>query len=78
MAVIRLFACSAEVVPVSEEVLKGTDEEFPVEPVRTLDAIHLATIQLLADTLPELNVVSTDECVRENATALGIKVVPTR
>jgi predicted nucleic acid-binding protein len=70
------FESWAEIIPVNEDVLKGTDEEFPVEPVRTLDAIHLATIQLLADTLPELCVVSTDDRVRGNATALGINVVP--
>jgi len=66
----------SEIIPIGEDVLRGTGEEFPVEPVRTLDAIHLATMQLLAETLPELDVVSADERVRENAKALGIKVVP--
>jgi predicted nucleic acid-binding protein len=66
----------AEVVPISDSVLQGADEEFPVEPVRTLDALHLATMQLLAETLPEFDLVSTDELVRENARALGINVLP--
>jgi predicted nucleic acid-binding protein len=66
----------SEVVPISDSVLQGIGEEFPVEPVRTLDAVHLATIQLLAETLPELDLVSTDERVRENAKALGINVFP--
>ena len=66
----------AEVVPISDSVLRGADEEFPVEPVRTLDALHLATMQLLAETLPEFDLVSTDERVRENARALGINVLP--
>ena len=66
----------SEIVPLSDSVLQGIGEEFPVEPVRTLDAVHLATIQLLAETLPELDLVSTDERVRENAKALGINVFP--
>ena len=70
------FESWTEIVPINEEVLNGTYEEFPVEPVRTLDAIHLATIQLLSETLPDLEVVSADTRVRENAQAFGIKVVP--
>ena len=66
----------AEVVAISESVLQGVGAEFPVEPVRTLDAIHLATVQLLAETLPGLELVSTDERVRENARVLGISVLP--
>jgi predicted nucleic acid-binding protein len=70
------FENGAEIVPVNEEVLERTGEEFPVEPVRALDAIHLATLQILAEVLPELDVVSTDQRVRENARALGLNVVP--
>jgi predicted nucleic acid-binding protein len=70
------FESWSEIVPINDEVLQGTGEEFPVEPVRTLDAIHLATMQLLAEALPELEVVSADERVRENAKALGMKVLP--
>ena len=70
------FESWSEVIPIGDDVLRRTAEEFPVEPVRTLDAIHLATMQLLAETLPELDVVSTDDRIRENAEALGIKVAP--
>jgi predicted nucleic acid-binding protein len=66
----------SEVIPIGEGVLRATGEELPIEPVRTLDAIHLATMQLLAETLPNLEVVSTDDRVRENARALGIDVLP--
>jgi predicted nucleic acid-binding protein len=66
----------AEIVPVNDEVLQRTGEEFPVEPVHTLDAIHLATLQILAEVLPDLDLVSADERVRADAEALGFKVVP--
>lgn len=70
------FESWSEIIPISDSVLQRTGEEFPVEPVRTLDAVHLATMQLLAEALPELDLLSTDERVRENAKALGINVLP--
>jgi predicted nucleic acid-binding protein len=70
------FERAAESVPVNEEVLERTGQELPIEPVRTLDAIHLATLQILGEVLPDLDVVSTDDRVRENARALGFEVVP--
>lgn len=49
---------------------------FPVEPVRLLDAVHLATIEKLSAVLTGLTVLSTDERVRQNASALGFDVYP--
>jgi len=57
---------------VSEEVLLRAGRPFPVEPVRTLDAIHLATALELATAFPDLRVLSFDRRVRENSEALGI------
>jgi hypothetical protein len=62
--------------PVGEDVLARCSRGFPVEPVRTLDAIHLATIDRLASVLPDLAVLTTDERVRRNALALGYRVLP--
>jgi predicted nucleic acid-binding protein len=62
------------VVAVTEEVLARSGQPFPVEPVRTLDAIHLATVALAADA-PELaTVITRDARVRANAIALGYAV----
>lgn len=49
---------------------------FPMEPVRTLDAIHLATLEKLGGVIERLVVLSTDGRIRENAKALGFPVVP--
>lgn len=49
---------------------------FPVEPVRTLDAIHLATALLVRERHPDLAILSTDARIRTNAVALGFTVVP--
>lgn len=49
---------------------------FPREPVRTLDALHLATALLFREALGDLTVVSLDDRVRSNAGALGLPVAP--
>ncbi len=71
------FGRSCEIVSLDDEVLRRAGEEFPVEPVRTLDAIHLATLQILEETLSGFEVASCDERVRDNAEALDFRVVPT-
>ncbi len=57
---------------ISESVLARAARPFPVEPVRTLDAIHLATALEFAAVFPDLKVSSYDRRVRDNAEALGI------
>ena len=49
---------------------------FPREPIRSLDAIHLATALVIRDVRPDLSVLSLDQRLRENAVALGFEVVP--
>ena len=49
---------------------------FPGEPIRALDAIHLATALVIRDIYPDLRVLSLDQRVRQNAAALGFEVVP--
>ena len=57
---------------VSDEVLARAGRPFPVEPVRTLDAIHLATALEFASVFPKLTMLSHDRRIQENAEALGI------
>jgi hypothetical protein len=47
---------------------------FPAEPVRTLDAIHLATALEFQDALGTLTMLSLDARIRENAAALGMGI----
>jgi len=74
-----VFTSAAElwtVHPVDEEVLHRCGRAFPFEPVRTLDAIHLATIERIGRGVDLLTVLSTDDRVRRNAEALGFEVRP--
>ena len=63
-------------VPVDEEIWARCGRPFPVEPVRLLDAVHLATVEKISAALPGLVVLSTDDRIRKNATALGFSVQP--
>jgi predicted nucleic acid-binding protein len=57
---------------VSEEILRRAARPFPVEPIRTLDAIHLATALAFTRTFAGLEVLTFDGRVEKNATALGL------
>ncbi|MBI5512041.1 MAG: PIN domain-containing protein [Deltaproteobacteria bacterium] len=60
---------------IDQPVLSRAREPFFVEPVRSLDAIHLATIDLAKAAGLEL-VFSTDPRVAQNADAMGLRVRP--
>jgi predicted nucleic acid-binding protein len=71
---LRTFERRCSVVAVTSEVLNRCMRPFPVEPVRTLDAIHLATVETLGE-LPQLvTLVTRDERVRANGRVLGYAV----
>jgi predicted nucleic acid-binding protein len=67
-------SAQCQVVAVSEDVLARAGQAFPVEPVRTLDAIHLASMELLGVAPHFLSVVTRDARVADNARALGYAV----
>jgi predicted nucleic acid-binding protein len=68
---LQTFAARCDVVGVATSILERAGRPFPVEPVRTLDAIHLATIEFLADPPQLMTVLTRDTRVRDNARALG-------
>jgi predicted nucleic acid-binding protein len=63
-------------IEVDASIRVRAGQPFPVEPVRTLDAIHLATLLELEASIGPLEVLSTDTRVVENARALGFAVRP--
>ena len=64
------------VLEISSDVASRAEQAFPVEPVRTLDAVHLASAPLLRHLVPDLRVVSTDSRIRTNAAQLGFEIFP--
>ena len=47
---------------------------LPVEPIRTLDAVHLETVEQLGDPPALVTMVTRDARVREHALALGYAI----
>jgi predicted nucleic acid-binding protein len=77
--VARVYAAAAshwKIFGVTDEVLARASTVFQNEPVRTLDAIHLATATLFAEQVGPLDVLTTDLRIRNNAQALGLTPVP--
>jgi predicted nucleic acid-binding protein len=70
------FAKTCEVIALDESVLHRAQQTFLQEPVRTLDALHLASAQAWADGVEPVAMVSHDTRVRENARAWGYTVLP--
>ena len=71
---LRRFERRSYVVAVTDAVLARVRRPFPVEPLRTLDAVHLATAELLGEPPQLVTIVTRDARVRDNAEALGYAV----
>jgi len=79
LAALRLMdqaAAAWTTLEMSGPVLARARSPFPVEPVRTLDAFHLATALAFHEASPGLRVLSLDDRVRANAVAMGLTVGP--
>lgn len=64
------------ILEVSASVAQRAEGAFAIEPVRALDAIHLAIALILRESFPGLFILSTDERIRSNALQLGFDVLP--
>lgn len=71
---LQTFGRRCELIAVSDEVLVRAGRPFPVEPIRTLDAIHLASVELLGEPPQLVTVVTRDARVLNNARAMGYSV----
>jgi predicted nucleic acid-binding protein len=71
---LRRFERRVYLVAVTDAVLARVRRPFPVERIRTLDALHLATAELLGEPPQLVTVVTRDAHVRDNARALGYAV----
>ena len=74
-----LLSTAAEhwaVFAIDGEMAERARRSFPREPLRTLDAIHVATALAVRSLVSELRLLSLDERIRRNAVELGFEVVP--
>jgi len=68
---LRTFERRCFILDVDRAVLARVRRPFPIEPIRTLDAVHLATMELLGEAPQVVTIVTRDGRVRDNARALG-------
>lgn len=71
---LQTFERRCAVIPVMDAVLARAGRPFPVEPIRTLDAVHLATVAFLDEALQSVTIITRDARVGDNARALGYAV----
>jgi len=63
-----------DVMELTEPVWIRAEDRFPIEPVRMLDAIHLATALRFQELVGRVALLSTDDRVLGNWRALGLAV----
>ena len=64
---------------ITPDIQVRAGEPFPIEPIRTLDAIHLATALRFATAFPGLPVLTFDERILANLGSLGLtRAIPGR
>lgn len=61
---------------VSSEIVERARHPFPAEPVRTLDAIHLASALAVRSVVPGVELLSLDERIRRAGVQLGFRLQP--
>lgn len=71
---LQIFERRCDIVAVTDAVLSRITRPFPVEPIRTLDAVHLATAELLGEPPQLVTIVTRDSRVRDSAQALGFRI----
>ncbi len=76
MAMFAMALGHWKVRAIDDEILERVSAAFPREPMRTLDAIHLATAWAHARDVAPLDMLSCDDRLRENAQALGLITLP--
>ena len=64
------------VLRIGAEIVDRARQPFPVEPVRTLDAIHLASALAARSAVPGLELLSLDDRIRTVARRLGLQLQP--
>lgn len=73
MRALRRFERRCYIVAVTDTVLSRVQRPFPVEPIQTLDAIHVATAEIIGEPPALVTIVTRDARVRENAHAMGYR-----
>lgn len=75
-AVLRRVSETWVLLRISGDVVERARSPFPHEPIRSLDALHLASTLEVAASIPETALLTFDHRVRSCAQALEIQLLP--
>ncbi len=75
LATIAQLENACTVLDVSDTILARAGRRFPVEPVRTRDAIHLASAELIDDPVEPVVVLTRDRRLAQNARMMSLQVI---
>lgn len=64
------------ILRIAAEIVDRARQPFPEEPIRTLDAIHLASALTARAAIAELKLLSLDDRVRKSGKKLGLQLLP--
>ena len=75
---VRLNAAAAHwhVLRIAPEIVDRSRRRFPVEPIRTLDVLHLSSALLASSVTDDFAVLTLDERIRKNAIEMGLSIRP--
>ena len=66
-----------QILRIADDVVTRARQPFPAEPIRALDAIHLASALIARANVPGLELLTLDDRLRSAATALGLPLQST-
>jgi len=75
---IRRLEANWTLLSIDAEIIERARRPFPLEPMRTLDALHLASALAARAGIPEIALLSLDERVRRCGQQLGFDLLPTQ
>ena len=75
-ALLNAAAAHWNIMRLDGEVVDRARRPFPCEPIRTLDAIHLACALSARAVIPGLQILSLDQRIRTSAKSLGFDPLP--
>jgi predicted nucleic acid-binding protein len=75
-AYLATAAAHWNVLRIGGDIVDRARQPFPGDPIRTLDAIHLASALVARSAAPGLQVLSLDDRIRTAAKKLGFSVQP--
>ena len=64
------------VLRIGSEIVERARQPFPGDPIRTLDAIHLASVLVARSAVAGLELLSLEDRIRKAAGRLGVRVRP--